>query len=56
MNNDTKTKNKSKENQQALHLTPAIEERLRIIASVIVERIIEDQQKGSLRFKIVQGK
>ncbi len=56
MNNDTKTNNKSKENQQALHLTPAIEERLRIIASVIVERIIEDQQKGQLHSKLVQNK
>ena len=44
-------KKSNQEKRKQVLLTPAIKERLKIIASIIVERIIEDQQNGILRFK-----
>jgi hypothetical protein len=38
------------EEQKKPNLTPSIEERLRIIANIIIDRVIEDQRNGNLRF------
>ncbi len=45
-----------KEDQKKPAITPATEERLRIIANLIIDRIIEDQQSGSLKFKNLPAK
>ena len=39
------------EKQNPETIPPVIKERLKVIASIIVERIMEDQQNGILRFK-----
>lgn len=43
--------NKDKGTKQTSVLTPTLEERLKIIANLIVDRIIEDQQNGKLILK-----
>ena len=48
----TKEINKTaNEKQNPATIPPVIKERLKVIASIIVERIMEDQQNGILRFK-----
>ena len=46
----------NQEKQKPVSLTPATKERLKIIANIIVERIIEDHQNRVLRFKRQPGK
>lgn len=43
--------NKDQDRKQTSVLTPTLEERLKIIANLIIDRIIEDQQNGNLRLK-----
>ena len=46
------TENKNQKKRKCVNVTPATEERLKVIASIIVERIVEDQRNGLLRFKM----
>ena len=48
---ESQNKIASKKTINSVKLTPAIEERLKVIASIIVERIVEDQKNGNLHFK-----
>lgn len=43
--------NKDKAIKQTSTLNPTLEERLKIIANLIIDRIIEDQQNGNLHLK-----
>ena len=42
---------KNQEEKIPVTLTPSIEDRLKIIANLIVDRIIEDQQNGNLHLR-----
>lgn len=48
---ENQNKSASKKTISSAKLTPAIEERLKIIANIIIDRIIEDQQGGKLYLK-----
>lgn len=43
--------NKTEESERPLTSNLSLDERLKVIANLIVDRIIEDQQNGTLHFK-----
>lgn len=51
-----KTDNKTSEAKRPLTSNLTLEERLKVISNLIVDRIIEDQLNGTLRFRTKGGK
>ncbi len=56
MDTTKETKKSFKKDQKTEFITPVIKEHLKVLASVIVERIMEAQKNGTLRFKMQQNK